>query len=131
MKLIQSLREHLIDKVEHLRTNPDRLIISVDKGQMQWRGSGLSHRQDYVAAIELDSWPEHLDANHVFVPLLDWYQNHQDPRPANSKSPIRYETYVLSNGSTTVVIEVDLEEMVVASALPDGSYQFDVCQVGS
>lgn len=130
MKLIQSLREHLIDKIEHLRSNPDRLIISVDKGQMEWRGSGLSHRQDYVATIELDSWPEQVDANHVFVPLLDWYQNNQDPRPANSKSPIRYETYVLSNGSTTVVIEVDLEEMVVASTLPDGSYQFDVCQVG-
>lgn len=129
MKLIQSLREHLIAKVEHLRSNPDRLIISVDKGQMQWRGSGLSHRQDYVATVEIDSWPEHLDSNHVFVPLLDWYQNNQDPRPANSKSPIRYETYVLSNGSTTVVLEIDLEELVVASILPDGSYQFDVCQV--
>lgn len=129
MKLISSLRQHLLDKIEHLRHNPDRLLISVDQGHMEWQGTGLSHRQNYMAIIEVDAWPEALESNDLFVPVLDWYQQHQDPRPANSKSPIRYQTYILSSGSTTVVIEIDLEEWIVAAMLPDGTYQFDVCAV--
>lgn len=129
MKLISSLRQHLLDKTEHFRNNPDRLLISVDQGQIEWYGTGLSHRQNYVATVEVDSWPEGLDANNLFVPILDWYQHNQDPRPANIKSPIRYQTFILNNGSTTVVVELDLEEMVVANSEADGSYQFDVCPV--
>lgn len=129
MKLIQSLRDHLLAKITHLRDNPDRLLISVEKGKMEWQGSGLSHRQDYVATIEIDSWPDGLDTNNFFVPLLDWYQQNQDPRPPKTDSPISYETYVLSNQTTTVVVMVLLQEMVVAHTLPDGRYEFDVCSV--
>lgn len=129
MKLIQSLRDHLLAKVPHLGNNPDRLLISVEKGKMEWEGLGLSHRQDYVATIELDSWPEGLDTNNFFVPLLDWYQQNQDPRPPKTDSPISYETHILSNDTTTVVVMVLLQEMVVARSLPNGSYEFNVCSV--
>ncbi|OBX79130.1 hypothetical protein A9306_08950 [Moraxella atlantae] len=129
MRLIQSLREHLLSKVQYLANNPDRLILTVEKGSLLWSGQSLSHRQQYTAVIEIDDYPESLDPNHIIVPLLDWYQQNQDPLPSNGKSPIAFASYVLSNASTTVVFTVDLQESIVVANDDKGYYAIDICSI--
>lgn len=126
-----SLREFITNKVKFFRDNPDRLIISVEKGSIKWSGQGLSHVQEYSLLVELDEYPEKLDANEVFVVILDWYQQNQDPLPPNSKSPIQFESYVLSNYTTTVVISIDVKETVRVQYGDHNDYIFDSCTLPS
>lgn len=122
-----SLRAFLTDKVGFFKQNPDRLIISVEKGSLKWAGVGLSHVQHYQLLIEVDEWPELLDANSIIVPILDWYQHNQDPLPPTASSPVTFETYVLSNYTTTVVFSVKVEEMVRVTIDVNGGYIFNTC----
>lgn len=121
-----SLRQFLTDKIEFFRENPDRLIISVEKGSLKWAGQSLSHRQHYQLLVEVDEFPESLDANLVIVAVLDWYQRNQDPVPANA-SPIEFESYILSNYTTTVVFTIKVEEVVRVSTDDAGRYIFNTC----
>ncbi|MDN5665918.1 MAG: phage tail protein [Psychrobacter sp.] len=122
-----SLRRFLTDKVEFFAQNPDRLIISVEKGSLKWTGTSLSHRQQYQLLVEVDEWPERLDANSIIVPILDWYQKHQDPVPPTSPPPIEFESYILSNYTTTVVFTIKVEEIVQVSTDATGNYVFNAC----
>ena len=129
MKLITGLRQYILSKVQYLADNPDRLILTVEKGSVVWHGQSLSHRQQYTAVIEIDDYPESLDPNYIIVPLLDWYQRNQDPLAPNSKSPIAFASYVLSNASTTVVFTIDLQESIVVAIDDKGDYAVDVCPI--
>ena len=122
-----SLRRFLTDKVEFFQENPDRLIISVEKGSLKWTGTSLSHRQQYQLLVEVDEWPERLDANSIIIPILDWYQKHQDPVPPTSPPPIEFESYILSNYTTTVVFTIKVEEVVQVSTDDTGNYVFNAC----
>lgn len=122
-----SLRQLLTQKVEFFAQNPDRLIISVEKGSLKWSGHGLSHVQKYQLLVEVDEWPERLDANSIIVPILDWYQQNQDPLPPNAPSAVTFETYVLSNYTTTVVFAIKVEEIVRVSISANGEYVFGAC----
>lgn len=127
MRFDDSLRRFLTDKLGFFKQNPDRLIISVEKGSLKWSGVGLSHVQHYQLLVEVDEWPERLDANSILVPILDWYQHNQDPLPPKSPSPVTFETYILSNYTTTVVFSIKVEEVVRVSVGGDGEYVFEAC----
>lgn len=122
-----SLRQFLTDKVAFFAQNPDRLIISVEKGSLKWAGETLSHRQHYQLLVEVDEFPESLDANLVIVAILDWYQKNQDPVPPTSPPPIEFESYILSNYTTTVVFTIKVEEIVQVSTDTTGNYVFNTC----
>ncbi|MGP4950781.1 phage tail protein [Psychrobacter sp. T6-1] len=122
-----SLRQFLTDKVEFFAQNPDRLIISVEKGSLKWTGQSLSHRQHYQLLVEVDEFPESIDANLVIVAILAWYQENQDPVPSSGPSPIEFESYILSNYTTTVVFTIKVEEIVQVSTDDSGHYVFNAC----
>ena len=122
-----SLRQFLTEKVGFFKQNPDRLIISVEKGSLKWSGHTLSHVQHYQLLIEIDEFPETIDPSAVIVPILDWYQQNQDPLPPNAASPVTFETYVLSNYTTTVVFAVKVEEVVRVTTDVNGDYIFHTC----
>ena len=122
-----SLRQFLTNKVAWLCANPDRLIISVEKGSLKWSGQGLSHVQQYQLLVEIDEWPERLDANSILIPILHWYQNNQDPLPPNAPSPVTFETYILSNYTTTAVFAIKVEEVVRVKIGATGEYVFNAC----
>ena len=122
-----SLRQFLTDKVEFFAQNPDRLIISVEKGSLKWTGQSLSHRQHYQLLVEVDEFPESIDANLVIVAILAWYQENQDPVPPTGPSPIEFESYILSNYTTTVVFTIKVEEVVQVSTDDTGHYVFNTC----
>ncbi len=119
-----SLRKFLTEKLGFFRENPDRLIISVEKGSIKWSGHNLNHVQQYQLLVEVDEWPERLDANSLIVPILDWYQQNQNPLPPGATSPVTFETYVLSNYTTTVVFAIKVEEVVRVSKDDNGNYVF-------
>lgn len=127
MRFDDSLRRFLTDKLGFFKQNPDRLIISVEKGSLKWSGHGLSHVQQYQLLVEVDEWPERLDANSILVPILDWYQHNQDPLPPKAPSPVTFETYILSNYTTTVVFAIKVEEVVRVKIGVDGEYVFEAC----
>ncbi len=122
-----SLRKFLTDKVGFFQQNPDRLIISVEKGSLKWTGQSLSHRQHYQLLVEVDEFPDSLDANLVIVAILAWYQENQDPVPPTGPSPIEFESYILSNYTTTVVFTIKVEEIVQVSTDDTGNYVFNAC----
>ncbi len=128
MKLINSLRSHLVTNIAHFQSNPDRLIISVEKGSLIWSHGSLSHRQQYTAVVEIDEYPEHLDADAMMIPLLQWYSDNQDPFDSKDP-PIKFESYVLSNGSTTVVFTVKLAESVVVKVDDSGEILVNHCEI--
>lgn len=130
MKLIDSLRQHLLNEVQHLRTNPDRLIVTVEKGELTWSHGSYSHRQSYTAVIEIDEYPEHLESDAVILPLIIWYNNNQDPFDYKN-SPISFDSYILNNGSTTVVFTVKLEESVVVKMDDDGKPIINHCEINN
>lgn len=130
MKLIDSLRQHLLDQVSHLKVNPDRLIVTVEKGSLTWAHGSYSHRQSYTAVIEIDEYPEHLESDAVFLPLIVWYNDNQDPFDYKD-SPIRFESYVLNNGSTTVVFTVNLEEAAVVKTDTNGRPIISHCEMSN
>ena len=125
MRFDDSLRRFLTEKLGFFKQNPDRLIISVEKGSLKWSGHNLNHVQQYQLLVEVDEWPERLDANSILVPILDWYQQNQDPLPPNAPSPVTFETYILSNYTTTVVFSIKVEEVVRVSIDANGEYIFD------
>lgn len=125
MNLVDSLKAHILANVEHLRKNPDKLLVFVEKGALAWVGEGLSHEQHYTAIVEVDEWPN-LDPNLVMLPILEWFQANQDPVKEEDDKLITFETYILSNKTTTVVISLKLKEAVIASKTADG-YQSNYC----
>lgn len=127
MRFDDSLRRFLTDKLGFFKQNPDRLIISVEKGSLKWSGHNLNHVQQYQLLVEVDEWPERLDANSILVPILHWYQENQNPLPPNAPSPVTFETYILSNYTTTVVFSIKVEEVVRVSIGDNGEYVFHPC----
>lgn len=119
MKLIDSLRQHLLNNVSHLKVNPDRLIVSVEKGALTWAHGSYSHRQSYTAVIEIDEYPEHLESDAVFLPIIIWYNDNQDAFDYKNP-PINFESFILNNGSTTVVFTIKIQESVIVK-LDDNS----------
>lgn len=124
MKLPSLLRDHLLDgQIPWLTQNPDRLSISVEKGRVLWRSGSLSHRQSYDLVVELDELPEDLDPSLILTRLIAFFEAHQDPLPAGS-TPLSFDVFPLSNHSTTVVFNLEIEETIVVGQ--DGS--IDVCE---
>lgn len=126
MKKITSLYNHLINSIEHFKTNPDRLFVTVKEGSLVWGNGSLSHKQSYKALVEIDEYPVDMDESAIFLPLIEWYSENQDDFDPK-KPPINFETYKLNNDSISLIILVDLEESVVVKMDENGKPLINVC----
>lgn len=109
---LQSLRAHLMAAVPALGSDPDRLLLFVEAGQIEaWKGQGLSHGYRADCRLTVLDWAGSLDE--IVVPLLDWlahYQPDLDPQRG-----LRFEAELLGTGAMDLSLVVTLTERVVVS----------------
>ncbi|MEC4767932.1 phage tail protein [Halomonas sp. CUBES01] len=123
MKKLHLLRAHLINAVQGLARDPDKLLTFVEEGSIEFRrGPNLTHEYQFTAQLVLTDFADDLDT--LMVPLLQWlaeYQPDADPNEA-----VRFEAEILSHNAVDVALRVQLTERVLAKVNCDtGHIQVD------
>lgn len=122
-----SLREHLLNRVEGLKKNPDWLLIFIDAGSVRCTAAtGLSFEYTYTLQVILTDFAGHPDS--VFIPVLEWLRRHQPELLSNlerGKDAIAFEADILDGGKVDMSVSVALTERVIVQRLNNG--QLDVC----
>ena len=72
-----SLREHLLNAIQGLKKNPDRLLIFIDSGSVRCTARGLSFEYSYTLQVLLTDFAGHPDS--VFIPTLEWLRRRALP----------------------------------------------------
>lgn len=116
MDKINSLREHLVARVSPLNTDPDRLLIFVDKGKLASKGLTLSFEYRYTAHVIITEFAGHADA--VMVPVIEWYKRHQPD--TDIQDGVRFEADILNHASVDLSLYLDLTERVIVTQDADG-----------
>lgn len=121
MLKLASLRALLTQCVPEFVTNPDRLIVMGDNGQLVATGTAsLSFEYRYTASITVMDYTGHADA--LMVPIIAWVKTNQSElldNPQKRENAIRFSIYPLDTGACDIGIELDLTERAVVKALPD------------
>lgn len=115
MKKAQSLRNFLTGAVPELQTDPQRLKMFVESGNIVGRsGETLSFEYRFTVRLIMLDFAGSLDL--FAVPILAWlstYQNDVLQNKDKAAKAVRFDVEVLSNDKIDLVIEVDLTESVI------------------
>lgn len=116
-----SLREHLLNAIQGLKKNPDRLLIFIDSGSVRCLARGLSFEYSYTLQVLLTDFAGHPDS--VFIPTLEWLCRHQPDLLTNlerGKDAIAFEADILDGGKVDMSIKLPITERVIVKRLEDG-----------
>lgn len=124
MDKIQSIRAALAAAVPDLATNPDRLLVFVDKGSIAATAvPGLSFRYAYTLNLILTDYAGSPDI--VIVAVLQWLSINQIDtlmHPERNKSAITFDVDVISNKQVDLALTLQLTESVGVSARLGGGF---------
>lgn len=118
-----SLREQLTTALPELRRDPDKLLVSIDRGSLIGTlAPGLSFEYRYTLNLVLTDFAGHPDA--VMVPLLAWVASHQPELLANPslREQIAFEADILDHGKVDLQITLPLTERVGVHPRAEGGY---------
>ena len=116
-----SLREHLLNAIQGLKKNPDRLLIFIDSGSVRCLARGLSFEYSYTLQVLLTDFAGHPDS--VFIPTLEWLRRHQPDLLTNlerGKDAIAFEADIPDGGKVDMSIKLPITERVIVKRLEDG-----------
>lgn len=120
---IDSLRASLELALPELRSDPDKLVIFIDRGRIVSRLSpGLAFEYRYEATLWLEGFTGGSDR--VMVPLLLWLRTNQPDifqRFDRDDNAIAFMADIIDSTTADVMIKFELTEGVVATARLDGS----------
>lgn len=120
---IDSLRAALEQALPELRSDPDKLVIFVDRGRIVSRLSpGLAFEYRYEATLWLPGLTGGSDR--VMLPLLLWLRLHQPDifqRFDRDDTAIVFAADIVDATTADVMIKFELTEGVIATARGDGS----------
>lgn len=123
MNKIASLRDALLAAIPHLRIDPDRLAVFVDKGRTVARLSPpLGYELRYECTLWLPEFVGGIDA--VMVPLLLWLREHQPDlfqRFDRDDEAIVFGADILDPERANLLIRFELTEAVQLAPRGDGS----------
>lgn len=115
MKKAQSLRNFLSGAIPELQTDPQRLKMFVETGNIVARsGDTLSFEYRFTVRLIMLDFSASLDL--FAVPLLAWLSTYQPDVLQNkdkAAKALRFDVEVLANDKLDLVIEVDLTESVI------------------
>lgn len=115
MKKAQSLRNFLTGAIPELQTDPQRLKMFVETGNIVARsGDTLSFEYRFTVRLIMLDFSASLDL--FAVPLLAWLSTYQPDVLQNkdkAAKALRFDVEVLANDKIDLVIEVDLTESVI------------------
>jgi hypothetical protein len=120
---IDALRAALELALPELRSDPDKLVIYVDRGRIVSRLSpGLAFEYRYEATLWLPGLTGGSDR--IMVPLLLWLRTNQPDifqRFDRDDTAIAFQADIIDSTTADVIIKFELTESVVATPRPDGS----------
>jgi hypothetical protein len=127
VKKAAELRAHLVERVTHLKKDPDRLIVLVKSGRIAARPGSLSFEYRYDLTLVFIDYAAHADT--LIVPLLDWLSRNQPDLLQNAATfdqLIRFEAEIIDHEKSDVEITLPLTERVVVTEV-DGQHVATHC----
>lgn len=114
-----SLRAALEQALPELKTNPERMLVFIDKGQIaSTQAPSFSFEYHYTLNVIITDYSKHSDT--IFIPLLVWVREHQpDLLTGRPSEGISFEAELINNDSTDISIELKLTEAVRVTRLED------------
>ncbi|MFJ3410559.1 phage tail protein [Pseudomonas protegens] len=110
-----SLRAFLLERVQELRHNPDRLLIFIDNGKVRCTAAPtLSFEYSYDLQVILTDFAGHPDS--VMLPLLAWLRVNQSELLENldkSADGIKFEADLIDKSKVDMSLTLPLTERVV------------------
>ncbi len=115
MKKPQSLRNFIAGSIPELQTDPQRLKMFVESGNIVARsGETLSFEYRFTVRLIVLDYAGSLDL--FAIPILAWLNTYQPDLLQNKEKAaksLRFDVGVLANDKVALVIEVDLSEAVI------------------
>lgn len=113
----QSLRHALNKSVQHVRENPDKLHMFVDKGAVVATGTpSISWEYRYTLNVVIVDFSG--DQNLLMAPILQWLRVNQPDainNPELREKLFSFEVDILRNDICDISIDLQLTERVVVS----------------
>jgi hypothetical protein len=106
-----SLRNYLLANNNHIKRNPESLIIYIDEGKLSTQlQANLNFNYNYSLKVIITDFAEHPDA--IIIPLLAWLRIHQiDLKPDD----IEFEADIISHDKIDLEISFPLNECVIVT----------------
>ncbi len=114
MKKPQLLRDHITAACPDLATNPEKLTVFIERGQILHTGTpALSFEYRYTLNIVITDWAGSTDV--LIVPIVAWLKRHQPDifdNVARREKAFRFESEIIDHETADIGIEIDLAETV-------------------
>lgn len=114
MKKPASVRALMEQACPDLATNPERLTIFIERGNIVATGSpSLSFEYRYTLNIVVTDFPDSPDV--LVVPLIAWLKVNQPDlftNPSTAGRGFRFESEILNHQTADIEIQLDLSELV-------------------
>lgn len=110
-----SLREALTLAIPELKTNPERMLMFIDRGQIvSTQAPNFCFEYYYTLNVVITDYSAHADT--VFIPLLVWVREHQpDLLTGRADSGMSFEAELINHSSTDISITLNLTEAVIVT----------------
>ncbi|WP_304308773.1 phage tail protein [Pseudacidovorax intermedius] len=133
MKKPQLLRDHITRACPDLATNPEKLTIFIERGNVLHTGTpALSFEYAYTLNLVVTDWADSPDV--LVVPVIAWLKQHQPDlfdNPERRAKGFRFEAEVIDHQKADIAIELDLTETVaVAGGTVDGVNRLTTRHIG-
>lgn len=133
MKKPQLLRDHITRACPDLATNPEKLTVFIERGQIVHTGTpALSFEYRYTLNIVITDWAGSTDV--LVVPIVAWLKRHQPDlfdNPARRERAFRFESEIIDHKTADIGIEIDLTETVaVKGETVDGVNRLTTRHIG-
>lgn len=133
MKKPQLLRDHITRACPDLATNPEKLTVFIERGQIVHTGTpALSFEYRYTLNIVITDWAGSTDV--LVVPIVAWLKRHQPDIFDNAErraTAFRFESEIIDHQTADIGIEIELTETVaVQGQTVDGVNRLTTRHIG-
>jgi hypothetical protein len=118
MKKPITLRSFLLESVPHLKTNPDRLQLFIDRGTIKTRlQENLNFEYEYTLQCIVTDFASH--PNVIIVPLLAWLKTNQTDF---NKDALTFEADIIDHDKVDLSLSFPLSERVLVTLGDNNTY---------
>ena len=114
MKKPQLLRDHITRACPELATNPEKLTVFIERGNIVHTGTpALSFEYRYTLNIVVTDWSGSTDV--IVVPVVAWLKRNQPDifeNPERRAKAFRFEVEIIDHATSDIGFEIDLTETV-------------------
>ena len=133
MKKPQLLRDHITRACPDLATNPEKMTVFVEGGNVVHTGTpALSFEYRYTVNVVITDWADSTDT--LVVPVIAWLKRHQPDlfdNPERRAKGFRFVAEIIDHSTVDVSIELDLTETVaVKGETVDGVNRLTTRHIG-